>query len=390
MTVRSHRPDALPRIVHLDHTSVAGGAEYALVRMLRASPRWHPLVLVPRGSSAGVFAELGETARIRECGVRQRAGVSAGAASVLFAAGAGLAAQSVATRMHPGFRSADIVDANTSRAAAYGALAAWSSRTPFVVHVRDMTDAEAMGRFGSLAMRKVALPRADGVIADTHAALESAARFLRPDAVTAVIPSASGVRRSLTGQASSEPLRVGMLARIDPWKGQRLLIDAFAAAFAGSEAVLEFAGAAPFGHEQFATELRSRAAELGLGERVRFLGHVADVDELLAGWDIAVQASTRPEPLGQNVLQYLAAGCAVVVADEGGPVEWVDDGVNGLRFAPRDGAALTAALRRLGADPELRVRMGHAARRTPGLMEDAEVAAAHAEFYADVLSRAER
>nr|WP_314506953.1 glycosyltransferase [uncultured Microbacterium sp.] len=253
-----------------------------------------------------------------------------------------------------------------------------------------MTDAEAMGRFGSLAMRKVALPRADGVIADTHAALESAARFLRPDAVTAVIPSASGVRRSLTGQASSEPLRVGMLARIDPWKGQRLLIDAFAAAFAGSEAVLEFAGAAPFGHEQFATELRSRAAELGLGERVRFLGHVADVDELLAGWDIAVQASTRPEPLGQNVLQYLAAGCAVVVADEGGPVEWVDDGVNGLRFAPRDGAALTAALRRLGADPELRVRMGHAARRTPGLMEDAEVAAAHAEFYADVLSRAER
>ena len=29
MTVRSRRADALPRIVHLDHTSVAGGAEYA-------------------------------------------------------------------------------------------------------------------------------------------------------------------------------------------------------------------------------------------------------------------------------------------------------------------------------------------------------------------------
>ena len=77
---------------------------------------------------------------------------------------------------------------------------------------------------------------------------------------------------------------------------------------------------------------------------------MTDVPRLLDTWDVAVQFSTRPEPLGQNVLQYLAAGCAVVVADEGGPAEWIEDGVNGLRVTPRDVGALAEALRALDAD----------------------------------------
>ena len=185
-----------------------------------------------------------------------------------------------------------------------------------------------------------------------------------------------------------------MLARIDPWKGQRVLLDAFAEAFAGSDATLEFAGAAPFGHDGFLEELRGRAAELGVTEQVRFLGHVDDVDGLIERWDVAVQASTRPEPLGQNVLQYLAAGRAVVVADEGGPTEWVHDDVNGLQFAARDTRSLADVLRRLGADPALRARLGLAAAATPGLLVDSEVAAAHGTFYAEVIDavrqRAER
>jgi hypothetical protein len=33
--------------VHIDHTSAAGGAEYALARMLQASPPWLPMLLLP-------------------------------------------------------------------------------------------------------------------------------------------------------------------------------------------------------------------------------------------------------------------------------------------------------------------------------------------------------
>jgi glycosyltransferase involved in cell wall biosynthesis len=232
----------------------------------------------------------------------------------------------------------------------------------------------------------VALPRATGVLANSRATLDSARPFLRSGAVITVIPSAAGL---VLGEPPRDrrpgPLRVGMLARIDPWKGQLLLLDAFASALGGTDAVLELAGSALFGHEPFERRLRNRAEELGLSDRVRFLGHVEDVSALVGGWDIAVQASTRPEPLGQNVLQYLAAGCAVIVADEGGPAEWVAHERNGLRFAPRDAASLASTLARLADDPELRRRLGSAAEATEGLLDDEGVARAHARFYDDVL-----
>jgi glycosyltransferase involved in cell wall biosynthesis len=383
-----------PRVLHLDHTGVRGGAEYALLRMLQAGVPWSPLVmLAPTGETdLGVWEALPADVPRRIVGVRQPAGVSSGGGRLQLAAGARLALQTIATRLHPAFRTADLVDANTARAAAYGGLAACSSRVPFVVHIRDMIDAEALGRTGHLLMTRVVLPRAVGVVADTVPSLDSARPYLKPDAIARVIPSASGLsRRRMPRPAGTDrTLRVGMLARIDPWKGQRLLLDAFAEAFGGTDARLEFAGDAPFGHDGFLAELRARAEDLGIADRVAFLGHVDAVDARLAQWDIAVQASTRAEPLGQNVLQYLAAGCATVVADEGGPTEWVADDVNGLRVPPRDIRSLANALERLGSDAALRERLGAAAAATPGLLDDAEVAAEHAAFYANVLDAVAR
>ena len=377
-----------PRVLHLDHTTVAGGAEFALLRMLQAGAPWSPYVMIAptEEQGLGVYAGLPDDVPRRFIGVRQPAGVSWGGFGLQVVAAVRLVAQAIATRMHRAFRRADLVDANTARAAAYGALAARLSRVPFVVHVRDMTDADALGRTGRFLMTRVILPRADGIISDTHPPLDSARPYLRPDALVSVIPSASGIRlRQALPPRAPGGVRVGMLARIDPWKGQRLLLDAFAEAFAGTDARLEFAGAAPFGHDDFLAELHERTEELGITDQVVFHGHVSDVDALIEQWDIAVQASTRPEPLGQNVLQYLAAGRAVVVADEGGPTEWVRDDLNGLQFAARDVHSLAGVLARLGSDAALRARLGAAAAATPGLLDDAEVAEAHADFYREVI-----
>jgi glycosyltransferase involved in cell wall biosynthesis len=216
---------------------------------------------------------------------------------------------------------------------------------------------------------------------------------MRPEAPSTVIPSAAGLHlhREPPRAGVGDAVRtIGMLARIDRWKGQLELLEAFAQAFAGRPEIrLQFAGEPLFGHEPFLSELRRRTRQLELADRVDFLGQVEDVEALLSTWDVAVQASTRPEPLGQNVLQYLAAGRVVVAADEGGPAEWITDGVNGLLVAPRDVAALAAALGRLDTDDELRVRLATAAATTPGLLDDASVMQAHAEFY-EVVVRARR
>lgn len=374
------------RVLHLDHTAVEGGAEYALQRMFVARPTWTAMLLLPPTDGEGVYAERGGVALLRN-GVRQPAGVSAGGLRVL-GASVRLLAQAIATRAHRAFRTADIVDANTARSAAYAALAAWSSGVPFVIHLRDMVARDALGGAGYALMTRVVLPRADGVVADTQATLASAAPFLRADAEAAAIVSASGLRIRKDPPAHAPgPLRVGMLARIDPWKGQAVLLEAFASVFADSDAVLELAGGAPFGHETFLDALRARSEELGISERVLFLGHVDDVDRVIERWDIAVHASTRPEPLGQNMLQYLAAGLATVVADEGGPTEFVEHEVNGLRVTPRDQALLAAALRRLADAPDLRERLGRAALDTPGLLSDEAVVEAHVAFYRSVHAR---
>ena len=381
-------PAPAPRVVHLAHTTVAGGAELGLARMLRADAPWQASVLLPPvPAEDGAFAGLPASIPIHRVGVAQPHGASGASATSALAMGARLVAQAVATRRHPSFRPADLVVANSTRAAAYGALAAFGSRKPFLVHLHDITDRETLGGFGLRMMTQVVLPRADGVIANSQATLASAEPYLRPTAVREVLAGASGLTGAARGVREPGPLRVGMLARIDPWKGQLLLLEAFAQAFPRGDEILEFAGGAPFGHADFAGELRDRARALGLADRVRLLGHVEDVERLLRRWDVGVQASLRAEPLGFNVLEYLDAGLATVVAAEGGPIEWVRDGVNGLAVAPRDADALAAALRRLGADAGLRSRLGEAARRTPGLATDHVVAEQHAAAYLRVIAQ---
>lgn len=385
----SASPSGPLRIVHLNHTTIGGGAELALLRMLQAGPRWSPfLLLAPTADDGlGAFDALPETVPHGVSGVRHPAGASSGGAGAGLILGVRVVAQAIATRLSRAFADADLVDANSTRSAAYGALAARWSRKPFVVHLRDIVDPRTMGRAGHELMVRVVLPRADGVIANSRTTLESARDHLRVGVPAEVIPSASGLRpgAALSATDGASVRTVGMLARIDPWKGQHLLLEAFARVYRGREVRLQFAGDAPFGHEDYLTGLRRTAKELGVARQVDFLGHVSDIDALLARWDVAVHASTRPEPLGQNVLQYLAAGRGVVAADEGGPTEWITDGVNGLLVPSRDVDALASALARLDADAALRSRLGAAAAATPGLLDDAEVMRAHAAFYERVV-----
>jgi glycosyltransferase involved in cell wall biosynthesis len=63
------------------------------------------------------------------------------------------------------------------------------------------------------------------------------------------------------------------------------------------------------------------------------------------------------------MLEAMACELPVVVTDVGGVREALADGVEGIVVAPRDPAALAAALERLRLDPELRRRMGAAGRR---------------------------
>jgi glycosyltransferase involved in cell wall biosynthesis len=108
--------------------------------------------------------------------------------------------------------------------------------------------------------------------------------------------------------------------------------------------------------------LESRVAELGLGDRVRFLGRVTPVESALEEAAIVVVPS-HGEGFGLVALEAMERGRAVVASAVGGLPEIVEHGVTGLVVPPHDPTALAGALRELLGDPARVAAMGAAGRR---------------------------
>ena len=104
-----------------------------------------------------------------------------------------------------------------------------------------------------------------------------------------------------------------------------------------------------------------RAAELGLGERVRFLESVDDETLLSLYADARLVAVTATgEDLGYVPLEAFLSGKAVLTTeDAGGPLEFVRDGETGLVVAPRP-EAMGVALRLAWSRPEALAALGEA------------------------------
>lgn len=103
-------------------------------------------------------------------------------------------------------------------------------------------------------------------------------------------------------------------------------------------------------------ELEKLCAELGLDDRVRFLGWRDDRAALFQAADICV-FSSRYEPFGTVFVQAWAQKKPLITTDADGPRQFVRDGDDGLMVPVDDVAALAAAIARLKDDPELAERL---------------------------------
>jgi glycosyltransferase involved in cell wall biosynthesis len=104
--------------------------------------------------------------------------------------------------------------------------------------------------------------------------------------------------------------------------------------------------------------LERRARELGIADRVSFLGPQPRerIVELFRAADATILSSSW-ENFPHTVVEALAVGTPVLAMESGGVGEVVQDGVNGLVVAPGDTAALGEAVRRYFADADLRERL---------------------------------
>ncbi|HUP21053.1 MAG TPA: glycosyltransferase family 4 protein [Gemmatimonadota bacterium] len=173
---------------------------------------------------------------------------------------------------------------------------------------------------------------------------------------------AEGVRRRLGLEGTRVLLTVG---RVGPRKGQDIVIRALPAIARAAPEVVYVLTGIPDGRP----ELERLAGDLGVADRVRFLGTVAD--ETLVALENAAQlfvmTSRRTaegdfEGYGIAVVEAALCGLPAVVAGESGLAEAVEDGVTGLVVPPEDPAATAAAVIGLLRDEGARRAMGERAR----------------------------
>jgi glycosyltransferase involved in cell wall biosynthesis len=158
-----------------------------------------------------------------------------------------------------------------------------------------------------------------------------------------------------------------MGARLEPWKGHTLLIDALSLLPAGNwEAWI--AGGPQRAHEQvYYDQLRAKTRERGLEQRVRWLGQRNDVPRLLAAADVHCQPNTGPEPFGIVFIEALQAGLPVVTTRIGAAPEIVDE-TCGKLVEPADPTALASALAEL-LDPARRAALNAGPARARALCD---------------------
>ena len=177
-------------------------------------------------------------------------------------------------------------------------------------------------------------------------------------------PPQLGVRAAVREElriAQDAPV-LGIVARLDPDKGQADTLRAFAQTRRRHPGLhlLVVGDLSPW-HPAYAGTLHEMARDLGVAEWVHFLGRRSDVPRLLAAMDIFVHPSRR-EPFGLAMAEACAAGLPVLGYAEGGACEIVLQGVTGILAPPGDIDMLGAAMTSLLDNPQTGRKMGLAGR----------------------------
>ena len=203
-----------------------------------------------------------------------------------------------------------------------------------------------VGRLGGYYKLKY-FNKCDHLIGNTMGMVSYIGKLGWPESATHYIPNfvssnkSKAVDRALLATPKDAPLLLG-LGRLHENKAFDVLLEALEIL---QRHWLWIAGAGP--EER---SLRARAEELGVGERVRFLGWRRDVASLLASADVLVCPS-KAEPLGNVILEGWAHEVPVVAAASAGPIELISHMENGLLCKVGDPTALANAI--IMADGEM-------------------------------------
>ncbi len=202
--------------------------------------------------------------------------------------------------------------------------------------------------------RTVAVSAAIGeVLADRFHAPPDRLAVIRNGIAPPQAPDPSAVRTLRRELLAGRDGKIALVvAQLVLQKGHATLIGAMRDV---PDVVAVFAGSGP---ER--DHLVHEAAAAGVTDRVRFLGHRADIPALMEAADVVVLPSLA-EGLPLAIMEAFALGRPVVASSVGGVPELIEDGVTGRLVGAGDASGLADSMRGVLDDPTAAARLGSAA-----------------------------
>jgi glycosyltransferase involved in cell wall biosynthesis len=255
----------------------------------------------------------------------------------------------------------ELIYANTQKALVVGAIASTLSKRPLVYHLHDILSAEHF----SAANLKVAVTLANqcaaSVIANSQATRDAFMAAGGKSKLVHIVYNGFDPKKYYVSAAEKVKLRqdlgwdtrfiIGHFSRLSPWKGQHILLNALVQCPDHIAAV--FVGDALFGETAYVQQLHQQVAELGLNDRVKFLGFRRDIPQLMAACDLVTHTSTAPEPFGRVIVEAMLCQTPVIATAAGGAIELVNDGQTGWLVPPGEPLKLGKAIQYCYKNPQV-------------------------------------
>ncbi|MCA1651336.1 MAG: glycosyltransferase family 4 protein, partial [Acidobacteria bacterium] len=353
-----------------------------IIRVLRQThPSWGLHLIAPdAGPLAGRAAALGATvailpmpislARLGEHGAGGRG--RAGFAVRLLQAASDMPAYQQELRRTLDAFDADVLHTNGFKAHITGARA--RAGAALVWHIHEYVSSRPVSR----ALLRRYVGRCAAIIANSYSVADDVRAVVGQAAPIHVIYNAvnlatfepAGPAADLDALAGLPPVapgtvRVGLVGTFAKWKGHETFLRAIAA-LRRDVAVRAYIIGAPLyetqGSQHSLAALQALAQALQIGDRVGFTGFVDGVAPAFRALDIAVHASTDPEPFGLAIAEAMACGRALTTSATGGAAELVQADVDALTHLPGDAADLARTIETLAVDAALRRGLGERAR----------------------------
>ena len=243
---------------------------------------------------------------------------------------------------------ATIVYINQPYDVPFASILSWLKNVPLVCHLRLPSPVD----FG--LQRRLTVGRVKQFISVSAANRQGWTHQVKaPIAVVhnGVIPDRYARQQSVvdlrqTWQIPQDDRVICYVGRLDQMKGLGTLCSAFAKILeTHPHSQLLIAGKPLQDKASYQTELEQRCVELGIHDRVRFLGHIDRTIEVFHLSDISVVPSQWAEPCARAIIESLMAGTPVVASKVGGNVELLTGEFSSGLFEARDVDDLARTIR---------------------------------------------